>query len=117
MNPDDYIKKIETEVLQIIKAKLESHQIDSVRAQEISKYVLSALHPHMTMDQIREAVENFDEHFSELIPVVVDVTKEYNEKVKNSVINYVHDFLQRGKIDEANVLLTKTINKQVKIKE
>jgi hypothetical protein len=117
MDNEEYRKKIELEILQIIKDSLKARQMDANKAAEIARYILSSLHPHMTLNQIHDVVQNFDDHFSELIPVVLEVTRDYEEKVKNAVVNHVGILLKQGKIEEANVLLKKTVNKEVKLKE
>jgi hypothetical protein len=46
----------------------------------------------------------------------LEVTRDYEEKVKNAVVNHVGILLKQGKIEEANVLLKKAVNKEVKLK-
>ncbi|MCX6726440.1 MAG: hypothetical protein NTY75_01340 [Candidatus Shapirobacteria bacterium] len=117
MDNEEYRKKIELEILQIIEDGLKAHQMDANRARELARYILSSLHPHMTLNQIHDVVQNFDDHFSELVPVVLEVSRDYDEKVKNAVVNHVGILLKQGKIEEANVLLKKAANKEVKLKE
>lgn len=116
MDDEEYRKKIELEILQIIKDNLKARQMDENRAKEIATYILNSLHPHMTFNQIHDLVQNFDDHFSELIPVVLEVSRDYEEKVKNAVVNHVGILLRQGKIDEANVLLKRATNKEIKLK-
>src|SRR3989338_6161683 len=111
MDNEQYRKKIELEILQIIEDSLKARQMDENRAREIAKYMLNSLHPHMTLNQIHDVVQNFDDHFSELVPIVLEVSKDYEEKVKNAVVNHVGVLLKQGKIEEANVLLKKAVNK------
>jgi HD superfamily phosphohydrolase len=111
------VKKIELEILKIIEDSLKARQMNADRAREIAKYILSSLHPHMTLNQIQDVVQNFDDHFSELVPIVLEVSRDYEEKVKNAVANHVGTLLKQGKIEEANVLLKKAANKEVKLKE
>ncbi len=117
MDNEEYRKKIELEILQIIEDSLKTHQIDASRAREIARYILSSLHPHMTLNQIHDVVQNFDDHFSELVPIVLEVSRDYEEKVKNAVVSHVGVLLKQGKIEEANILLKKATNKEVKLKE
>ena len=117
MDTEDYRKKIELEILQIIEDKLKSHQMDATRAKEIARYVLDSLHPNMNINEIYETVQNFDDHFSELIPVVLKVSKDYDERVKKAVVDHITALLKQGKVDEANILLKKATNKEIKLKE
>lgn len=114
MDTEAYRKKIELEILQIIEGRLKSHQMGATRAKEIARYILGSLHPNMDLDQIYEMVQNFDDHFSELVPVVLEVSKDYDERVKKAVVDHVTVLLRQGKIDEANVLLKKATNKEIK---
>jgi len=115
MDTEEYIKKIEREVLDIIEQKLKARQMNEQRAREIAGYVLQALHPHMDINQIHAVVQNFDDHFPELIPIVIKVSNDYEEKVKKVVGEYVGNLLKQNKITEASKLLNKALNKQVKI--
>lgn len=117
MDTEEYRKKIEEEILIIIEERLKTHQMSAARAREIARYIRSSLHPYMSLNQIYEAVQKFDDHFSELVPIVLKVSKDYEERIKKAVINHVSSLLKQGKIDEANVLLQKAINKEVKLKE
>lgn len=115
MNNEEYRKKIELEILQIIKEKLEARQMDAQRVKEIAQYLLHALHPHMDIDQIYSVVKDFDKHFPELVPVVIQVTKDYDERIKNVVSEHVSILLKQGKVSEANTLLKKALNREVKL--
>lgn len=117
MDNEDYRKKIELEILQLIEDKLKARQMDATRASEIARYILGSLHHNMGLNQIHEIVQNFDDHFSELVPVVLEVSRDYDEKIKKAVVDHVGILLKQGKIDEANVLLEKAVNKEVRLKE
>ncbi|OGZ60920.1 MAG: hypothetical protein A2919_00125 [Candidatus Spechtbacteria bacterium RIFCSPLOWO2_01_FULL_43_12] len=83
-----YRKKIELEVLQIIEKRLKAHQMNASRAKEIAGYILDTLHPQMDINQIHAVVQNFDDHFPELIPVVLKVSQDYEDRVKKVVTVY-----------------------------
>lgn len=117
MDTEKYRKEIEKEILIIIEQRLKTHQMNAARAREIARYILNSLHPHMTLNQIYETVQKFDDHFSELVPIVLKVSKDYEERIKKAVTDHVSYLLKQGNIDEANVLLKKAINKEVKLKE
>lgn len=117
MNTEEYRKKVEEEVLKIIEEKLKAQQMDAERAREIAKYILHSLHQHMDINQIYKAVQNFDDHFPELVPVVIEVTKDYDEKIKKVVTDHVGTLLKQGKINEANDLLKKAMNREIKLNQ
>lgn len=117
MDNEEYRKKIELEILQVIEDNLQTRQMDANRAKEIARHILSSLRPHMTLNQIHDVVQKFGDHFSELVPIVLEVSRDYEERVKNAVVNHVGVLLKQGKIEEANVLLKKAVNKEIKLKE
>jgi acyl carrier protein len=43
MDPEEYRKKIEDEILQIIEEKLAAQQIDEDKASELAQYILDSL--------------------------------------------------------------------------
>ena len=116
MDTEEYRKKIELEILEIIEQKLKARQMNAQRAKEVAQYVLGTLRPHMDINQIHAVVQNFDDHFPELIPVVLQVSNDYEEQVKKVVTEHVGNLLKQNKIDEASDILKKAINKQVKLK-
>lgn len=117
MDTEEYRKKIEKEVLKIIEGKLKSRQMDAERAREIARYVLQTLHPHMDINQIHNVAQSFDDNFPELIPIVLQVSQDYEDKVKKIVTEHVGNLLKQNKVEEANTLLKQAINKEVKLIE
>ena len=115
MDTEKYRKRIENEILDIIEGRLKSREINAPRAREVAKYILSTLHPHMTLDQIHSVAQNFDEHFPELVPVVLQITNDYDDLVKKAVQEHVANLIKQNKIDEANILLKKAVNKEIKL--
>lgn len=105
MNNDEYQKKVELEILQIIEQKLKSHEMNADRARTISKYVLESLHPHMPIEQLKIAVDKMDDFFPELLPITTKVTVEAEDKIKKTIFENVGDLLKKGKIEEANKIL------------
>lgn len=101
MNPDEYRKKIEQDILDIIAAKLTKGEINAERAREIARFVLDTLTPHMTTEQIQRVVSNFDQHFPELAKVAHSVVSDQHEVMKKTITDHVHKLLQEGKLDEA----------------
>lgn len=113
MDTEEYRKKIEEEILQIIEEKLKERKIDANRAKEIARYVLESLHPHMDINQIHGTVQKFDDNFSELTPIVLQVSQDYDERIKKAVSDHVGNLVKQNKIGEASDLLKKALNKEV----
>ena len=101
MNPDEYRKKIEQDILDIIAQKLTTGEMNAQRAREIAQYVLDTLKPRMSIEQIQRLVSNFDQHFPELAKVAQSVVSDQHEVMKKSITDHVHSLLQEGKLDEA----------------
>lgn len=117
MDTEDYRKKIENDILQIIEDRLKARKMDAERARTIARFILDSLHPHMTLDEIYKTVESFDDNFPELMPAVLPVANDYEEKMKIIVTQQVEKLIKENKIDEASVLMKKAFNKEVKVGE
>lgn len=115
MDSEEYRKKIEEEILKIIEEKLKAGQMNADRAREIARYILDTLKPQMTFDQIYSVVQNFDDHFPELVAVVTPVVNHYEDTVKKIVSEHAGKLIQQGKVVEATNLMQKAINKQVRL--
>lgn len=113
MNSEEYRRKIEKEILEIIEKKLIAGEMGANRAKGIARLVLDTLHPGMSLEEIYKVVPTLDDHFSELASVVLPVASEYNEKIKQLVVGHVEKLLKERKITEANVLLEKAKTKDI----
>jgi len=110
MNTEQYRKKIEKEILKIMEQRLIAGELDAQRAREIAKFILESLHPYMTIDEIYKAVQSFDDHFQELVAVVLPVANEHEDKIRQIVTSHVNKLIKDKKVNEANVLLKKAID-------
>ncbi len=54
MDPEEYRKNLERNILAIIEQKLKNGQMDPERAASIARMVLDRLHPPLTLEQIYE---------------------------------------------------------------
>lgn len=115
MNPDDYRKETEKKILEIIEDKLKSGQMNAARAREIARYILQILHPPLTLDDIYIKVQDFDKHFPELLPAMLPVVTDYEEKIKAIVTEHAQKLIKENKIEEADTLLKQALSKQVKL--
>lgn len=116
MNPEEYRKKIQKEILQIIKEKLESGEMKAGRAREIAKMVLEKLKPGITLEEIYHIVPTLDDKFPELASVVFSVLEEYQQKVENPLKQHISNLIKSGRFSQATQLIDKTIKKQLKLK-
>ena len=113
MDPEEYRKKLETDILTIIEEKLRKGEMDGERAKAIALMILSKLHPPLTLEQIYKVAPTLDDHFSELTAAILPIMKEHDEKIRIIVTEHAEKLIKQGKIEEANVLL-KEANKSVK---
>lgn len=101
MSSDELVSSIKSDVVQLLEDKLKANEITPERARDISRYILEALNPHLSEQQIYEIVEHFDEHFTELLPVVISVSQQYEKELHELIQNHVHKLLEEGRITEA----------------
>ncbi len=113
MDTEEYRKKIEFEILQIIEERLKAGEMDAERAKEIAKYILDSLHPPMELEQVREVAKNLDKHFPELRPIVIQTSREHDEAIKTVIGEHVGQLLKQNKVSQASDILDKTLNKKV----
>lgn len=116
MDAEEYRKKIEREILQVMKEKLESGEMDAKRAREIAKMVLEKLKPGITLGEIYRVVPTLDDFFPELASVVLPVVKEYEQKIEGLVKQRADELVKAGKFSQAGEIIDRTIKKQIPLK-
>ena len=105
MDPEEYRKKIELDILKIIEEKLRNGQMDAERAKAIARMVLDKLHPPLTLEQIYQIVPTLDDHFTELAKAVLPVVQEHDKRISTIVSEHAEKLIKMGKIDEATQVL------------
>lgn len=107
MDPEEYRKKIELDILKIIEEKLTNGQMDVERAKAIARMVLDKLHPPLTLEQIYKIAPTLDDEFTELAAAIALVLKDHEEEIKKIVTEHAQMLIQSGKINEATQILKK----------
>ncbi len=110
MDPEEYRKKLEWDILAIIEEKLKSGDMDVERARLIAKMILEKLHPPLTLEQIYKIAPTLDDHFNELTKAVLPVMKENDERLRTIVTAHAEKLIQEGKIEEAAQALEDATN-------
>lgn len=110
MDPEEYRKKIERDILDIIEEKLKNGEMDAERAKEIARMVLDKLHPPLSLEQIYAIVPTLDDHFTELARAVFPVINDHQDKIKEVVGKHADELLKSGKLDEALSILKQATN-------
>ena len=115
MDPEEYRKKLELNILAIMEEKLRKGQLDVVRARTIARMVLDKLHPPLTLEQIYQIAPTLDDHFTELTGAILPIIQEHDEKIKTIVTDHAQKLIKQGKITEASEILRQATNKQIKL--
>ncbi len=110
MDPEEYRKKLEWDILAIIEEKLKSGDMDVERARLIAKMILEKLHPPLTLEQIYKIAPTLDDHFNELTKAVLPVMKESDERLRTIVTAHAEKLIKEGKIEEAAQALENATN-------
>lgn len=105
MDPEEYRKKIERDILEIMEEKLRNGEMDADRAKAIAKMVLEKLHPPLTLEQIYAVAPTLDDHFTELAQAVLPVIQDHENQVKEIVAKHAEKLIKSGKAEEAYNLL------------
>lgn len=112
MNPDDYLKKIESDILIIIEEKLVAGEMDVKRAKAIARMVLEKLHPPLTLEQIYKIAPTLDDEFTELARAVLPVISDQNKQIGVLVANHAKKLIASGKFEEATVYMKKNMQNE-----
>lgn len=110
MDPEDYRKKLEVDILKIIEEKLQKGEMDVIRAQTIAKMVLFKLHPPLSLEQIYEIAPTLDDEFIELSMTIAPIIKAQRGEIEKVVTQHALKLIHSGKFGEAIVQIQKTIN-------
>ncbi|MCL4200663.1 hypothetical protein KJZ67_04995, partial [Patescibacteria group bacterium] len=65
MSPDDIREKIEADIVDIIKRKVEAEEMSEERAQQLAQMVLDKLKPGMSMEDLYRTLPHLDDNFNE----------------------------------------------------
>lgn len=105
MDPDEYRKKIERDILEIMEEKLRNGEMDADRAKAIAKMVLEKLHPPLTLEQIYAIAPTLDDHFTELAKAVLQILQDHDNQVRDIVAKHAEKLIALGKFNEADTIL------------
>ncbi len=111
MDPEEKRQKLERDILTIIVEKLQNGQMDTERAKLIAKMLLDKLHPPLTLEQIYQVAPVLDNEFSELTKAVLPIMQEHDEELRTVTASHAEKLIQSGKIEQAEDLLRKALDK------
>lgn len=109
MDPEEYRKKLELDILKIIEEKLTKGEMEPERAQAIARMVLTKLHPPLTLEQIHQIAPTLNDHFTELAQAVLPVLRDHREEVERIVSENAANLIKSGKFDQASSVMKQTM--------
>lgn len=81
MSPDEIRERIESQVVDLIKLKVENEEMTEERAQQLAQRVLELLKPGMSLEDLYKALPKLDDNFSEASPIIVPYLRDYEDGV------------------------------------
>lgn len=105
MDPEEYRKQLERNIITIIEKKLRNGQMDAERAKKIARLVLNKLHPPLTLEQIYKIAPSLDDEFSELSAAIINVISDRNDEINKIVSKHAEELIKLGKIGEATTVI------------
>lgn len=112
MDPEDYRKKLELDILKIIEEKLIKGEMEPERAQSIARMVLTKLHPTMSLEQIYQIAPTLDDYFIELAQAVLPIIKDQRDGVEKAVAAHALKLIDSGRFNDASSMIQQTIGVQ-----
>jgi hypothetical protein len=115
MTPDDIREKIEADIVDLIKSKVEAEEMAEDRAQELAQTVLEKLKPGMSLEDLYKALPHLDDKFPEISHIVVPYMRDYEEGVTKPATARVSELINAGRYQEAQDLADRVIKQNVKL--
>ncbi|MEK7578094.1 MAG: hypothetical protein AAB492_05835 [Patescibacteria group bacterium] len=115
MSPDEIRERIESQVVDLIKLKVENEEMTEERAQQLAQRVLELLKPGMSLEDLYKALPKLDDNFSEASPIIVPYLRDYEDGVTKKAAIQVRDLIISGNYKEAQELADRVIKQDVKL--
>lgn len=115
MNPDEYEKKILQEVANQLDERIKLGLIKPEYADKVAKYILEALKPHMSLEQIYKVMQDFGTHFQELEYVTIQTDHDIEQVAKKIIVEKVDKLLKENKIAEADAVLKTSLADELQV--
>ncbi len=115
MSPDEIRERIEAQVVDVIKQKVENEEMTEERAQQLAQRVLELLKPGMSLEELYKVLPKLDDNFSEVSPIIVPYLRDYEQGVTKKAAVQVRDLIVSGHYKEAQDLANRVIKQDVKL--
>lgn len=99
-NPQEVKNAIQSQLVELITAKLESGHMTPERAKEIAQMILDKLSGDMSFDDLVKVIPKLDDQFEELGSVIVPVMIDYEKKMREEINTKIDSHLQQKNFDE-----------------
>lgn len=115
MTPDELREQIELEIVELLRAKMESFEIQEARAKQIAQRVLDVLKIGMTFEELYKAIPMLDDSMPELAVVVLPHIRDYETNVTSKALENVRDLIKQGQFDAAATLAKKAASRDIEL--
>lgn len=115
MSPDEIRERIEADIVDLIKQKVEAEEMTEDRAQQLAQIVLEKLKPGMSLEELYRALPHLDDQFTEISHILVPYLRDYEDGVAKPAIAQVSNLIKSGRYKEAQELADRVIKQDVKL--
>jgi hypothetical protein len=115
MSPDELREQIELEIVELLKAKLESGEFTEQRAKQMAQHALATLLPNMSFEQLYKAIPQLDDTMPEFAPIILPHVKDYETNVTAQALETVRNLIKQGQYDAAASLGKKASSRDVEL--
>lgn len=115
MNPDELREQIELEIVEFIKARLDSGEMTDIRAKAVAQRALDILKIGLSFEELYRAIPTLDDTMPELAPIVLPHVRSYETNVTTQALKNVRDLIKQGQFDAAATLGKKASSRDVEL--
>ncbi len=113
MTPDELREQIELEVVDFLRAKIDSGEFTDVRAKQLAQRVLDVLRVGMSFEELYRAIPTLDDTMPELAPIVLPHVRDYETNVTSQALENVRNLIKQGQFDAAAELGKKASTRDI----
>ncbi len=113
----NFISKLETEIAELLVAKLEREEITLERASQIARFVLDSLPESISEEEVKNLIPKLDNEFYELSDIVYNHMMESGVYDKREINTEAEELKKRNELQKAENLLKSYFKKKLKENE
>lgn len=115
MTPDEIREKIEAQIVDLIKAKVEAEEMSEEHAQLLAQSILDKLKPGMSLEELYRALPHLDDGFTEISHIIIPYLRDYEQGVTQKAAKDIEILIREGKYKDAQTLADRVIKQDVKL--